>query len=113
MILFVVVVVVGGGGGVVVGGGGVVVAVVVGAVVAVVVAVGGCIIWVTLPLVPVFPSVCAIVGTHRSRIPTIGGLVVPVVVVATISCRSLVSCGPRVEHGSTPFDAHVGCFASL
>ena len=66
----------------------------------------------TLPLVPVFPSVCAIVGTHRSKISTIDGLVVLVVVVATISCRSLDSCGPRVEHDSNPFDARVGCFAS-
>ena len=116
MILFVVVV--GGGGGgvvvvvVVVVVAGVVVVAAVAVVVVVVVAVGGCVIWVAFPLVPVFPSVCAIVGTHRSRIPTIGGLVVPVVVVATISCRSLVSCGPRVEHGSNPFDARVGCFAS-
>ena len=109
MILFVVVV--GGGVGVVDVGGVVVVVDVV--VVVVVAVVGGCVIWVTLFLVPALPSVYAIVGTHRSMIPTIDGLGVLVVVVATISCRSLVSCGPCVEHGSNPFDAHVGCFASL
>ena len=79
---------------------------------AAVLAVGGWVIWVALLLVPAFPSVCAILGTHRSLIPTIDGLVVLVVVVATISCRSLVSCGPCVEHDSNPFDARAGCFAS-